>query len=137
MMELMNVNMKKIISILLPAALLFCSAGNASGEAAETDCYRADPEVTPVSTGEVSADSAGNLADYGIDPEEALRKMRECIAQELPAGTESIRGGRNDEKYRMADHHDPRQPAVYRAWHRRAEEQKADVVLGGKHGEGI
>ena len=86
MMELMNVNMKKIISILLPAALLFCSAGNASGEVAETDCYRAGPEVTPVSTGEVSADSAGNLADYGIDPEEALRKMRECIGQELPAG---------------------------------------------------
>ena len=78
-------NMKKIISILLPEALLFCSAGNASGEAAETDCYRAGPEVTPVSTGEVSADSAGNLADYGIDPEEALRKMRECIGQELPA----------------------------------------------------
>ena len=43
MMELMNVNMKKIISLLLPAVLLFCSAGNASGEAAETDCYRAGP----------------------------------------------------------------------------------------------
>lgn len=42
-------------------------------------------EVTPVNTGEGSADSAGNLADYGIDPEEALRKMSECIGQELPA----------------------------------------------------
>lgn len=55
-------NVRKMISTLLISALLFCTAYNASGE------------TTP-----------GNLADYGIDPEEALHKMSYSIGEHLPA----------------------------------------------------
>ena len=57
-------NMKKIISILLPAALLFCSAGNASGEA-ETDCYRAGPVTKTFGTVKLENGQLAFAADSG------------------------------------------------------------------------
>lgn len=43
-------------------------------------------ELDPVAAAEPAAGSLGNLADFGIDPEEALRKMSEFIGERLPAG---------------------------------------------------
>ncbi len=55
-------NARKMISTLLISALLFSTACGASAETA-----------------------SGNLADYGIDPEAALRKMSHSIGEHFPA----------------------------------------------------
>ena len=58
---------RKMISLLLVSAFLCCPAFNACGETAEP-----------------GAPSAGNLADFGIDPEEAHRKMNQLIGERIP-----------------------------------------------------
>ena len=55
---------RKMISILLVSVFLCCPAFNACGETAEP-----------------AAASAGGLADFGIDPEEALGKMNRRIGE--------------------------------------------------------
>ena len=72
---------RKMISILLVSVFLCCPAFNACGETAEP-----------------GAPSAGNLADFGIDPEEAHRKMNQLIGERIPPS-----GRFGSDRYEMFD----------------------------------
>ena len=96
MKESMNVNMKKTISILLLAALLFCAAGNASGEAAKPDYYNAGLEVTAL-MGEI-IDSEAYLSLL-VHPETFSKIREETNTHDYgsPVAVYAVKGDREDE----------------------------------------
>ena len=55
-------------------------------------------ELVPVRTVESATASAGNLADFGIDPEEAHRKMNQLIGERIPPS-----GRFGSDRYEMFD----------------------------------